>query len=652
VGRISEAINQKLSVFLLQKRGEGIIYKNMNYLSAENIGRNLGERWLFKNLTFGILQGEKVALIGSNGSGKSSLLDMITGKIDVDGGEISIRKDIRTGYLDQNPDLPAGKTVLETIFASENSLTLAIKEYEIALNLHDDKRLADAIEKVDTLKAWDYEVKVKQILGKLGIEDFDKLIGNLSGGQQKRVALARVLIEEPDFLILDEPTNHLDLDTIEWLEGYLSSSNITLLLVTHDRYFLDKVCNRILEIADNQIYKFTGNYNYYLEKKEAQEAVNAATQKNYRNLLRKELEWMRRQPKARGTKSQSRIDAFYDLKDKTIRKGPEEKLELSMKMERMGSKIIEIQHVSKAFETQKIISEFSYTFKKGDRIGIVGKNGMGKTTLLQLITEKMKPDMGKVVKGETIKIGYYSQEGLDFDEGQRVIDVVREIAEYVKMADGSELSISNFLTLFLFPPAMQYSFVHKLSGGEKRRLQLLKILVQNPNFLILDEPTNDLDISTLNVLEDFLINFGGCLLVVSHDRYFMDKMVEHLFVFEGNGYIRDFPGNYTDYRNWKEEQPLPNTSASAETQTLNKPVAPQSQKTETKRKLSFKEQKEYESIEKDLEKLENNKASLLDKMNSGSGSHEELALWAKEFEQINKAIAEKEMRWLELSELA
>ncbi|PLK44646.1 ABC-F family ATP-binding cassette domain-containing protein [Emticicia sp. TH156] len=622
----------------------------MNYLSAENIGRNLGERWLFRNLTFGILQGERVALIGANGSGKSSLLDMIVGKTDIDAGQISIRKDIRTGYLDQSPDLPAGKTVLETIFASQNALTAAIKEYELALNLHDDKRLADAIEKVDTLKAWDYEVKVKQILAKLGITDFDKLIGNLSGGQQKRVALARVLIEEPDFLILDEPTNHLDLDTIEWLEGYLSSSNITLLLVTHDRYFLDKVSNRILELADNQIYKYTGNYNYYLEKKEAQEAVNAATQKNYRNLLRKELEWMRRQPKARGTKSQSRIDAFYDLKDKTVKKGPEEKLELSMKMERMGSKIIEINHVSKAFDTHKVIEEFSYTFKRGDRIGIVGKNGMGKTTLLEIITEKIKPDMGRVVKGETIKIGYYSQEGLDFKDDQRVIDVVREIAEYVKMADGTELSISNFLTLFLFPPAMQYSFVHKLSGGEKRRLQLLKILVQNPNFLILDEPTNDLDISTLNVLEDFLMNFGGCLLVVSHDRYFMDKIVEHLFVFEGKGYIRDFPGNYTDYRNWKEEQPEPETEGAAASKTQATPTA--APKPEVKRKLSYKEQKEYEGLEKELEKLEHTKVQLLENMNSGGGSHEQLAQWAKEFENINETIAEKEMRWLELSELA
>lgn len=626
----------------------------MNYLSAENIGRNLGERWLFKNLTFGILQGEKVALIGANGSGKSSMLDMITGNADIDGGEITIRKDIRYAYLGQNPELNDGKTVLETIFASENSNTLAIKEYELALNSGDDNRIANAIEMVDTLKAWDYETKVKQILGKLGIEDFDKLVGNLSGGQKKRVALARVLIEEPDFLILDEPTNHLDLDTIEWLEGYLSSSNITLLLVTHDRYFLDKACNRILELANSKVFKYSGNYAYYLEKKEEQEAVDAATQKNYRNLLKKELEWMRRQPKARGTKSQSRIDAFYDLKEKTVKRGPDEKLELSMKMERMGSKIIEIQHVSKSFDGRKIISEFDYTFKRGDRIGIVGKNGMGKSTLLEIITEKIKPDMGRVVKGDTIKLGYYSQSGLAFDETQRVIEVVREIAEYVKMADGTELSISNFLTLFLFPPAMQYSMVSKLSGGEKRRLQLLKILVQNPNFLILDEPTNDLDIATLNVLEDFLLNFGGCLLVVSHDRYFMDKLVDHLFVFEGEGYIRDFPGNYTDYRSWKEdkeEQEQLAISGKQNTKSINTIVIEKPVIAEIKRKLSYKEVKEYENLGTDIENLEKRKSVLVEKMNSGEGSHEELAAWAKEFEEINETISEKELRWLELADL-
>ncbi|MFN3489358.1 MAG: ABC-F family ATP-binding cassette domain-containing protein [Emticicia sp.] len=626
----------------------------MNYLSAENIGKNLGERWLFKNLTFGILQGEKVALIGSNGSGKSSMLNMIIGKADIDGGEISIRKDIRVGYLDQEPDFQAGQTVMETIFAIENSNTKAVKEYEDALLSGDDNRIANAIEQVDNLKAWDYETKVKQILAKLGIEYFDKLVGNLSGGQKKRVALARVLIEEPDFLILDEPTNHLDLDTIEWLEGYLSSANITLLLVTHDRYFLDKVCNRILELANSKVLKYAGSYAYYLEKKEEQEAVDAATQKNYRNLLRKELEWMRKQPKARGTKSQSRIDAFYDLKEKTVKKGPEEKLELSMKMERMGSKIMEIQHISKSFDDKKLISEFSYTFKRGDRIGIVGKNGMGKSTMLEILTEQLKPDMGRVVKGDTIKLGYYSQSGLDFDEGQRVIEVVREIAEYVKMADGTELSISNFLTLFLFPPAMQYSFVSKLSGGEKRRLQLLKILVQNPNFLILDEPTNDLDIATLNVLEDFLLNFGGCLLVVSHDRYFMDKLVDHLFVFEGDGYIRDYPGNYTDYRSWKEdkeEQEIAEKEKQAFLKALSlKPIAVQS--SEPKRKMSFKEQKEYENLAIEIEVLEKKKVVLVEKMNAGEGSHEELAAWAKEFEEISNTIEEKELRWLELAEMA
>jgi ATP-binding cassette subfamily F protein uup len=626
----------------------------MNYLSAENIGKNLGERWLFKNLTFGILQGEKVALIGSNGSGKSSMLNMIIGKADIDGGEISIRKDIRVGYLDQEPDFQAGKTVMETIFAIENSNTKAVKEYEDALLSGDDNRIANAIEQVDNLKAWDYETKVKQILGKLGIEYFDKLVGNLSGGQKKRVALARVLIEEPDFLILDEPTNHLDLDTIEWLEGYLSSANITLLLVTHDRYFLDKVCNRILELANSKVLKYAGSYAYYLEKKEEQEAVDAATQKNYRNLLRKELEWMRKQPKARGTKSQSRIDAFYDLKEKTVKRGPEEKLELSMKMERMGSKIMEIQHISKSFDDKKLISEFSYTFKRGDRIGIVGKNGMGKSTMLEILTEQLKPDMGRVVKGDTIKLGYYSQSGLDFDEGQRVIEVVREIAEYVKMADGTELSISNFLTLFLFPPAMQYSFVSKLSGGEKRRLQLLKILVQNPNFLILDEPTNDLDIATLNVLEDFLLNFGGCLLVVSHDRYFMDKLVDHLFVFEGDGYIRDYPGNYTDYRSWKEdkeEQEIAEKEKQAFLKSVSsKPAVVES--SEPKRKMNYKEQKEYENLAIEIEVLEKKKVILVEKMNAGEGSHEELASWANEFEEISNTIEEKEFRWLELAEMA
>lgn len=633
----------------------------MNYLSAENIGRNLGERWIFRNLTFGILQGEKVALIGSNGSGKSTLLEIVAGKLETDEGVLSIRKDIRVGYLDQSPEFEAGKTVLETIFYADNAITKAIKDYEKAISnqqsaISDSNiehqtsniELSNAIEQLDSLNGWDYEAKVKQILGRLGISDFDKLITELSGGQQKRVALARVLIEEPDFLILDEPTNHLDLDTIEWLEGYLSSSNITLLLVTHDRYFLDKVCNRLLELADNQIYRFAGNYAYYLEKKAEREAVEAATKKNYQNILRRELEWMRRQPKARGTKSQSRIDAFYDLKEKASKRKEDDKLDISMKMERMGSKILDIQHVSKAFGSQKVIDEFSYTFKRGDRIGVVGKNGMGKTTLLEIITEKLKPDMGRVISGETIKYGYYSQDGLDFDDDQRVIDVVREIADFIKMADGRELSISNFLTLFLFPPEKQYTYVKKLSGGEKRRLQLLKVLVQSPNFLILDEPTNDLDIATLNVLEDFLIGFQGCLLVVSHDRYFMDKLVEHLFVFEGAGKIRDFPGNYTDYRNFVSEQLAVISEQTKAAKTPN--LESRTSSIESKRKLTFKEQKEYETLEKDIADLEQKKAGLVEKLNSGQGNYEDLALWAKEIESLTDTISEKEMRWLELAE--
>ncbi len=619
----------------------------MNYLSAENIGRNLGERWLFKDLTFGILQGEKVALIGPNGCGKSSLLDIVSGKIAPDGGLVSLRKEIRVGYLDQTPDFQVSKTVLETIFHTENDITTALKNYEKAVENGDDRLLTQSIETLDALNGWDYEAKVKQILGKLGVHDFDKLMGELSGGQQKRVALARVLIEEPDFLILDEPTNHLDLDTIEWLEGYLSSSGITLFLVTHDRYFLDKVCNRILELSNNQIYKFTGNYAYYLEKKAEREEMEAASQEKNQNLLRKELEWMRRQPKARTHKAQFRVDAFHELKGKTTGVRKEDKLELSMKSERIGNKIIEIQHVSKSFNGKPYIKEFSYTFKRGDKIGIIGRNGAGKSTLLDIINDLTKPDMGRVVKGETIRIGYYSQGGLEFEEGQKVIDVVREIAEYVKMSDGREISVSAFLTLFLFPPKVQYNFVEKLSGGEKRRLQLLKILVQNPNFLILDEPTNDLDISTLNVLEEFLENFGGCLLVVSHDRYFMDRIVEHVFAFEGDGYIRDFPGNYTDYRNWKDENADIREKTSVKKTELKETPPPAAQ---TRKKLSFKEQREFENLEKEIETLEKQKDLLANELSQGTLPHEEITQKGLELQKITDDLEEKEMRWLELSE--
>jgi ATP-binding cassette subfamily F protein uup len=619
----------------------------MNYLSVENLGRNLGERWLFRDLTFGILQGEKVALIGSNGSGKSSLMDVLAGKVPPDAGIVSIRKEIKVGYLHQNPDFNDAHTVLEVLFTSDNEITQAIRQYEKANESGDAEAISHYAEVLTRLNGWDYEAKVKQILGKLGIHDFDKRIGELSGGQKKRVFLAKVLIDEPDFLILDEPTNHLDLETIEWLESYLSASTMTLFLVTHDRYFLDKVCNRIMELNQSKIYKYQGNYAYYLEKKAEREEIAATVLEKDRNLLKKELEWMRRQPKARTHKAQYRIEAFHDLKERAAGPKKEDKLELSMKTERMGNKIMEIQHVSKGFNGTTFIKEFSYTFKKGDRIGIVGKNGLGKSTLLSLITEEIKPDMGKIVKGETIKIGYYKQEGLVFSPDQKVIESVREKADYIKMADGREISASAFLTLFLFPPEVQYSPISKLSGGERRRLQLLKVLVENPNFLILDEPTNDLDIATLNVLEDFLAGYGGCLLVVSHDRYFLDRLVDHTFAFEGDGYIRDYPGNYTDYRNWADEQAKELKKAPKVVE-----VKKTSASAETKRKLSFKEKMEFEALEKEIPELEKEKEELSQLLSGGLTDFEEIAKVSARLEELVSALEEKEMRWLELSEFA
>ena len=623
----------------------------MNYLSAENVGRDLGENWLFKGLTFGILQGEKVALIGSNGSGKTTLLNMVAGLTETDGGEISVRNDIRMGYLPQEPEMKESLTVMETIFYAENEITTAIKNYEISMETNDIDLMSSSIETLDALQAWDYEAKVKQILGKLGIHDFNKLISELSGGQKKRVALAKVLIDNPDFLILDEPTNHLDLQTIEWLEGYLSTANTTLFLVTHDRYFLDKVSNRIMELANNQIHKFTGNYAYFLEKKADRELNEAVVQEKNQQRLKKELEWMRRQPKARTTKAQYRIDAFHDLKEKTSGFKKDEKIELNVRTERMGKKILEIQDISKGYNDITFIDHFNYVFKRGDKIGIVGKNGMGKTTMLDIIMGITKPDSGSVVKGETIKIGYYSQGGLDFSEDQKVIDAIREYAEFVKLGDGRELSISAFLTMFLFPPKVQHNSISKLSGGEKRRLQLMKVLVQAPNFLILDEPTNDLDIDTLNVLEEFLESFGGCLLVVSHDRYFMDKIIDHVFAFEGDGYIKDFPGNYTEYRLWKDEELKEATSEKKSKPEVEVVPVAAPVKVANKRKMSFKEKQEFETIEKDMAKMEQRKAVIFKLMNGGENDFEKLAELGSELEKINMTVETHELRWLELSEL-
>ena len=626
----------------------------MNYLSAENISKNYNERWLFRGINFGILKGDKVALVGQNGTGKTTLMNILAGLVPADEGTVSIRKGISVGYLFQSPTFDESLSVMDTLFTGESPANQAIKLYEKSqLHPEDMDLLSNALELMDKYQAWDYESRVKQILGKLGIHDIERKVSELSGGQRKRVAMAKVLIEEPDFMIFDEPTNHLDLETIEWLEQTLSAQNITVLLVTHDRYFLDRVCNNIVELENGNIHTYKGNYGYFLEKKAEREASEAASIDKAKNTLRTELEWMRRQPKARGTKSQSRVDAFYDLKDRATSTKDESKVLLNVKMSRQGSKILEIDDLSKSFGNQKIVDHFSYVFQRKDRIGIIGKNGIGKSTFLNMVTQNLKPDSGKITSGETVVYGYYEQGDLEFNPTDRVIDVIKEIAEVVTVGTGETISASAFLTHFKFDPKVQYGMVEKLSGGEKRRLQLMKVLIQNPNFLILDEPTNDLDIQTLNILEDFLMAFGGCIILVSHDRYFMDKLVEHLFVFEGNGVIRDFPGNYTDYREWADSpEVIESQRQNAEDgrKSGGNSLSTTVEKSQTvKKKLSFKEQKEYDDLGKAIEQLEAKKEALTEQLNGG-GSYEDLAKWAKEIEKLTDELDEKELRWLEISE--
>lgn len=630
----------------------------MNYLSAENIAKSFGDRWLFKNISFGISKGDKVALIGTNGTGKTTFLNILTGKIPADEGEVSIRKDIRVGYLDQSPAFDESLPVLEVIFSSNNPVAQVVKRYEHAIESDNHDELAQVMEDMDKFNAWDFEYKTKEILGRLGIHHTDNAYGTLSGGQRKRVALAKVLLEDPDLLILDEPTNHLDLDTVEWLEEYLNTSNTTLLVVTHDRYFLDTVCNQMLELDHGSAYTYKGNYSYFLEKKAEREELEAATIDKARNLMRKELEWIRRQPKARGTKAKYRIDAFEDLKEKASQKKFDVQMELNVRTSRLGSKIIELENISKGFGERELIKNFEYTFRRGDRIGVVGKNGMGKSTLLNMITGELQPDKGKISTGETVQFGYYKQTDLVFNENQRVIDIVKDVAEVVQLGTGETVTVGVLLQAFLFSPSKQYDFISKLSGGERRRLQLLLILIKQPNFLILDEPTNDLDIDSLNVLEEFLLNFPGCLMIVSHDRYFLDRLVQHIFVFEGDGKISDFPGNYTELRDYQDEQEAEKKLAA---NNAPKPAAPvvvapkepvvAAPATTAKRKLSYKEQKEMEQLEADIAKMEVTKTQLVENLNKG-GSHEELAKWSKQIEEINDSQAEKEMRWLELSENA
>ena len=624
----------------------------MNYLSVEELTKSFGIRVLFDKISFGIDKGQKVAFIAKNGTGKSTFLKILSGLETYDSGNVVFRKDIKVGYLHQTPQFDKSVTISEAIFKANTPEINAIKEYELAL-LHpeDNEKMQKAFNKMDEFKAWDYETRIKQILGQLKIHNLEQQINELSGGQLKRIALAQVLIEAPDFIILDEPTNHLDLDMIEWLENHLSKENITLLMVTHDRYFLERVCNEIIELDNKTLYRYKGNYSYFLEKKQERMEIFEANVDKAQNLYRKELEWMRRMPKARGTKAKSREDAFYQTEKTAHQRLDKSKVDIQVNVSRLGSKILELHHLRKSFGNLKILDDFNYVFKKNERIGIVGKNGVGKTTFLDIIMEKQPVDAGKVSVGETVVFGYYTQSGINLKDDKKVIEVIKDIAEYIPLTKGKTLSAAQLLEKFLFTRDMHYNFVEKLSGGEKRRLYLLTILMKNPNFLILDEPTNDLDIVTLNVLEDFLEDFQGCLLVVTHDRYFMDKLVDHLFVFEGDGKIKDYTGRYSDYRlELKEREAL---EKEAEKQK-NAPQAfvQQAKQEQPKTKLSFKEKYELEQIEKELPELEEQKEKLVAQLADSSTNHEELIKLTQKLGYVTKQLDEKTDRWLILSELA
>ncbi|HYC84449.1 MAG TPA: ABC-F family ATP-binding cassette domain-containing protein [Chryseosolibacter sp.] len=621
----------------------------MNYISAESVSKAFNDKWLFKDISLGISQGEKLALVGNNGVGKSTLLRILTGEIPPDSGQVSVRQGVRLGYLTQQPSVDDNLTVKDVLFSESNEVARVVKEYEDCIHHPDTKpeRMQAVLVRMEELNAWDYEAKVAEITGKLGVPDIDKKFGQLSGGQKKRIFLAQLLLQEPDLIILDEPTNHLDLTAIEWLETFLSGQNITLIMVSHDRYFLDAVSTEIVEIDRGQLFRYKGNYAYFLEKKAEREEILKAEVSKARNLLKKELEWMRRQPKARGTKAKYRIEAFYDLQEKANQDLRKDRLELDIKEARQGGKIMEVQKISKAFGDHTIIQNFSYVFKKKDRIGVVGKNGVGKSTFLDMLTGRVKPDGGEIIHGVTTKIGYFTQEVASLNPNNRVIEEVKTIAEFITLSDGSQVSASKFLDSFLFPPEKQYNFISKLSGGEKKRLQLLKLLVTNPNFLILDEPTNDFDIDTLNVLEDFLEKFSGCLLLVSHDRYFMDHLVEQLFVFEGDGQIKVFNGNYTDYRDALEEEEQ--LSAAKVRPAAASPQDPRP--TPTKRKLSFKEKQEFENIQTEIDELERKKDEVTSLLNRGTTDHAQLQKWSMEIQRLTQEIESKTARWFELSQL-
>ncbi len=626
----------------------------VSFLQVDGLTKSFGDLVLFENITFGVAQGQKIGLIAKNGSGKTTLLNIIAGKEDYDEGSIVFRNDLRVGYLEQAPHYPEGLTVLQACFYSQNETVRLLAEYEQALMDNDTDKLNSLLERMDSLKAWDYEQRAKQILGELKIHNLEQKVESLSGGQLKRVALANVLITEPELIILDEPTNHLDLEMTEWLEDYLNRSTISILMVTHDRYFLDRVCSEIIEIDRKQIYQYKGNYSYYLEKRQERIDAQNAEVERASNLLRKELDWMRRQPQARGTKAKYRIDAFYELEKKAHQQREAGHVNLDVKASYIGSKIFDAVDVCNRFDNLKITDHFNYTFARYEKMGIVGNNGTGKSTFIKMLLGEIQPDSGHFDIGETVRFGYYSQEGLQFDEQMKVIDVVQNIAEYVDLGDGRKMGVSQFLNYFLFTPDRQHSYVYKLSGGEKRRLYLCTVLMRNPNFLVLDEPTNDLDIITLNVLEEYLRSFKGCVIVVSHDRYFMDKVVDHLLVFRGNADIKDFPGNYTQYRAWKEEQDALKKQEEQALQSKQAVVEEKSRRPEkeVKRRLTFKERKEFEALDAEIPALEAEKKELETAMSSGTLSTEELLAKSARITALIEELDEKTMRWLELSEWA
>jgi len=633
----------------------------ISYLQVENLGKAFGDLVLFENLSFGLSEGQRVALIAKNGTGKTTLLNVLAGREDADSGTVVYRRGLRVSYLEQDPRFPIGMSVLEACFLSDNDILRALSRYEAWMlreatgkTQPEGETLEEVMHLMDYHKAWDYEVRVRQILTKLSITQVDQPVEQLSGGQLKRVALANALITEPDLLILDEPTNHLDLDMVEWLEQYLTRSGITLLMVTHDRYFLDRVCNVILELDQGQLFTYAGNYAYYLEKHQERLDVFNAELDRANNLFRKELDWMRRMPQARATKAKSRIDAFYDLEDTVAGKRKEEQVRLNVKAAYLGSKIVEATYVSKAYGDLVLLDQFYYNMARYEKVGIVGRNGTGKSTFLRMLMGEEQPDSGRFDIGETVSFAYYSQAGLAFNEQMKVIDVVRDVAEEISLGDGKKLSASQFLQHFLFTPETQHNYVHKLSGGEKRRLYLCTVLMRNPNFLVLDEPTNDLDILTLNILEDYLKHFKGCVLVVSHDRYFMDKIVDHLLVFEGAGKVRDFPGNYTQYRHWRdkqEEDARKQKDATKETrkakQGIPSIVQPEASPDKPK-KLSYKEQRELEALETAIEALETEKAAIETALSSGTCPGNEIEQLAKRLSVLTVELEEKSDHWLSL----